>query len=30
MYTEREIIRHAFEAVIKNIDLADPVEMVSV
>jgi len=30
MRTEREIIRHAIEAEIINIDLADPIEMVSV
>jgi len=30
MHTEREIIRHAFEAEIKNIDFADLIEMVSV
>ena len=30
LHTEREIIRHAFEAEIKNIDLADPIEKVSV
>jgi len=30
MHTDREIIRHAFETEIKNIDLADPIEKVSV
>jgi len=30
MHSEREIIRHAFKAEIKNIDLADSIEMVSV
>jgi len=30
MHTEQDIIRHAFEAEIKNIDLTDPIEKVSV
>ena len=30
MHTEREIIRHTYEAEIKNIDLADPIEKVNV
>jgi len=29
MHTEQDIIRHAFEVKIKNIDLADPNEKVS-